>query len=362
MAISIENAPTPATRTRTQTPTAYLKSAYDAQKIGEFFAVKLETLKILPNFNKRIDYDLESLKEYINLNGIKFPPLRLMYVDGEMYIDEGHRRYAACVELGLPGDTPIPVYIGEASSPVERLSRQITSNSGKNYDFVERVAVVKELIQQYHLDQTEVAKLIGKSQGAVSAMTKFFVYSNLLMSAITKGDIKYTRVQDFQKKGLNENQILAIIAKEKHNDDDSELIDEPISDDSVVVEPTDDSVVIDEPTDDLKLPDPISDDLELPDSSKNPVVPGGSLSDKDKQKLQSLLDSKEKTTKTLKNAGNSAAATFGAQEKTLKKTNAAKLLTDFISSATIVENADGTVSYIVSKAEHKAFLKGADNV
>lgn len=350
MSVTIENTTITATRTRQQSPTAYLKSEYNAQKIGEIFAVRLDSLKIDPDFNKRINYDLEDLKTFIKENGIVFPALRLMYVDGEMYIDEGHRRHKACIELDLPGDTPIPVYIGAASSPTERLARQVTSNSGKNYTSIEKVAVAKVLMQQYNLDQTQVAKMFGTSQGAISNMTKFFSYSQLMFAAIDANDIKYSRVLELNKKGYSESDILAIVARDKQMPEIEQAEELPelgnLEDVSTNTE-VEDSF------------ESVSDDTEVESDDPTVVI---NLSDRNKTKLANLLeDDKTPKAATPVKAKNTPLTVTHA-DIAPKKANAAKLLTDFISSAEIIDNGDDTFSYKITKSEHMALQRGCKNI
>jgi ParB/RepB/Spo0J family partition protein len=353
MTITIENKEVSVGRVRQQSPTALLKSAYGGKKIGEMFAVPLASLKVYPGFNKRINYDLDDLKEFIKQNGISFPALRLMHIDGELYIDEGHRRQMACVELDLPGDTPIPVYIGESSSPEERLARQVTSNAGKNYTFIEMVAVAKELIQKHHNDQNTVSKLIGKSQGAVSNMTKFFGYSQLMFTAINEGDIKYTRVLELQRKGLNESAILEIIAREKHTTSTQQLLtdsNDDITDSELLLSDDDselDDVVVVQENDVIK-------------SESLDITKHTTLSPTELSKLDKLVSDSGKTAKVVKSAGKAVAVDRSTLAS--KKSNPAKLLTDFLACAEIIDNGDGKVTYTVSLAEHNALQRGANNM
>jgi hypothetical protein len=332
------NTPTTATRTRTQTPSAYIKSEYAAKKVGEIFSVPLGSLKVYPDFNLRTSYKLESFVQFIKDNGASFPPIRLMWVDNELFIDEGHRRHAACIEAGLAADTPISVYIGEDQSPEERLSRQISSNNGEKYSFMDMVAVVKQLIQKYHKKQIGVATMIGVSQPEVSAMAKFFGYSNLLFAAIERDDIKYTRVLHLQKQGLNEAQILTLIAESKKPVDDT----------------TENTAVIDTPV--VVASTSVSDDTTTSVSDDTTVETPAQR----KEKLEQLLDSHTANKKVAKVRGVKPVAKAG--DHSITKTSASKLLTDFMSVATIIDNQDGTMSFIVSSTEAKSFQKGFLNI
>jgi predicted transcriptional regulator len=410
MAIEIANNPSATTTTtgrkREQSPTAYLKSICTAKKIGEFFFVPLSSLKILPGFNERINYNLDDLKLFISQNGAAaLPPLKLMWVDNDLYVEEGHRRHKACIELNLPDDAQIKVFIGEPSTPAERLARQISSNSGEKYNFIECVAVVKKLIQNEGENQATVAKMIGRTQPAVSQMTKFFGYSRLLMVAINKNEIKYTRVLELQKNGLNEAEILEVVKQSKHAPTASVELTEPVEPTASVeltepveptasveltepVEPTasvelteDEDEDEDEDVDEEDEDEDVDEEDEDVDEEDEDVDEEDEDEDEDEntksiaQKLEELLGNSPKSAKSAKSAKSSNkskrfrikergvdAGKPNVGETKLKKDNPAKVLAKFFVEAEIFDNGNGTFSYVVTDFEHTKFELACKNL
>jgi hypothetical protein len=408
MSIEVVNHTTATATGKVKSPSAYLKSITDAKKIGEFFTIPLSALEIYPNFNKRTDYKLDELKLFIEQNSVSaLPAIKLMYIDGKLYVEEGHRRQKACVELDLPPETPIKVFIGEPSSSAERLARQISSNSGEKYNFVEMVAVVKELIQKEGMTQTQVAKMIGKTQGSVSQMSLFFNYSNLLLLEIQHGSIKYTRVMELQKSGYTEEQILEVIKKSTHNSTSDKAPVPPINPDSDKLNQLlgDDHPIDDKNTSGGKRKgsksggkqkgsksggtrkgdEPVEEDLINAESLENPeedLINAESLenSEEDLINAESLENSEEdlinaeslensedyddeelKKAVILKDSGvapNKPTAT----ETSIKKVNVKLVLVNFFIDAKIVDNGDGTVSYNITQEQHAEFQRNCMNI
>ena len=221
------------------------------------------------------------------------------------------------------------------------------------------------MIQRYRLDQNGVSNLIGKSQGAVSQMTKFFGYSQLMYAAINANDIKYTRVLELHKRGLSETDILDIIAKEKHDKQDKNV---PVESDVV------DTVVekeLHELTESEQFMSLVNYGTSVPptndvvDTNIDAVHAENSevhstLDNSEKIKLSEILADKVSKARVVKSAGQAIkASNIGLSSK---KANPAKLIAQFMSCAEIIDNGDGTVSYKVSKAESDAFDRGANNM
>jgi hypothetical protein len=204
----------------------------------EIFSVPLGALKILPEFNLRIDYDLEPLVTYIKSNGAKFPPLKLQLIDDELYIDEGHRRYMACIEAGLDLDaTRLMCYVDTdvvTTSPAQRIANQISSNSGKRYNNIELMLVCKELAEKYNWESKDIFLRLGISQSKYSNLKKLFGASKKLILALSSAKLTYSELVDAIREGVTEEQLFEYI-RQKDEYEESLTNPEPVTDTAIVV-------------------------------------------------------------------------------------------------------------------------------
>ena len=188
-----------------------------AKSTSEIFAIPLGALNVLPEFNLRIDYDLEPLVEYINNNGVQFPPLKLQLVGDELYIDEGHRRYFACIQAGLPLDTTkLNCYVDSnveagVRNDAMRIANQITSNNGKKYSNIELMLVCRELSEKYNWDSKDIYTRLNISQSKFSNLKKLFGLSKKLIIAISESAINYSEIIDALRVGSTEDEIFQYI-------------------------------------------------------------------------------------------------------------------------------------------------------
>lgn len=203
---------------------AHIKSINGKGK-NEIFSLPLGELKILPGFNRRIDYDLEPLIEYIKVNGVKFPPLKLQIVDGELWVDQGHRRTLASIEAGCDLETTrLDCYVDSTENTernfADRLADQISSNQGKAYTNMELMLICRELKEKYNWEPKEIYTRLNISQSKYSNLSQLFKFSNKLIIAIDDSKVKYSEILEAVRMGYTEAEIFEEIrAKIKYREE-----------------------------------------------------------------------------------------------------------------------------------------------
>lgn len=204
--------------------TAHIKSIQGKGK-NEIFSLPLGEIKILPGYNRRIDYDLRPLIDHIKANGCKFPPLKLQIVDGDLYVDQGHRRTMASIEAGCDlATTRLDCYVDATENTernfAERIADQISSNQGKSYTNMELMLVCRDLKEKYNWEAKEIYTRFGISQSKYSNLSKMFGLSNKLILAIDESKVNYTEIVDALRMKCTEAEIFEDIrAKIKYREE-----------------------------------------------------------------------------------------------------------------------------------------------
>jgi hypothetical protein len=206
------------TSTAPMTKTALIKHIKERQGKDKaaIFSLPLGEIKIYPGFNHRIDYDLQPLVDFIKANGVKFPPIKLQLIDGELYVDEGHRRTMASIEAGMDlNTTRLDCYVdltdNSERSQAERIANQVSSNNGKKYSNIELMLVCRDLKEKYKWESVDIYTRLGISQPLYSNLSKMFGLSKKLLLAIEESKIKYTEILDALRSGASEDDIFTHI-------------------------------------------------------------------------------------------------------------------------------------------------------
>lgn len=129
----------------------------------------LRISEIEPNKSQpRTDFDEEAiatLADSIRQHGL-LQPLLVRPIDGGGYqIVAGERRWRACRMAGLD---EIPVYIRELSDLETMQVALIENLQRENLNPIEEALGYQDLIDNYHMTQEEVAKIVGKSRSVVA--------------------------------------------------------------------------------------------------------------------------------------------------------------------------------------------------
>ncbi|MEG1620549.1 MAG: ParB/RepB/Spo0J family partition protein [Oscillospiraceae bacterium] len=135
--------------------------------LNQVVAVPLEYISANPNQPRKeiITRELEGLMQSINENGL-IQPVSLRKISDKSYeIIAGERRCRACLELGYK---LIPAVIQNVSTEKSAVLALVENLQRKNLDFFEEAVAINQLISQFHYNQAELGKILGKSQGAIA--------------------------------------------------------------------------------------------------------------------------------------------------------------------------------------------------
>lgn len=134
----------------------------------DVFFVDPHDLKIKPDFNVRISYALDELKEQIKGAGGVKKPLEVYRENDEFFIKDGHRRWLSTMQLIDEGFEilAVPCMITDESQE-DRTFGLIISNSGKPLSKTEEGIVFSRLIN-FGYNVSQIAVKIGKSVSYVN--------------------------------------------------------------------------------------------------------------------------------------------------------------------------------------------------
>lgn len=129
---------------------------------------KLKLIEIEPNRNQpRKKFDEESLEELAN--SIKeyglLQPIIVSKKDNYYEIVAGERRWRACKKAGL---TEIPVIIRDDDERRNKEIALIENIQREDLNPIEKARGIKVLMDQYNMNQQQVAEIIGKSRSSVA--------------------------------------------------------------------------------------------------------------------------------------------------------------------------------------------------
>lgn len=141
------------------------KAPKTAAKAPQLIALPLELIDANPR-NVRDDVgDISDLVASIEQNGLVQP--LVVYATGPRYqLIAGHRRLAACKEAALE---QAPCVVRPMPSAAESVRLMLVENmQRRNLDPIEEALAIKRLMDTAKCNQTVAARLIGKSQAAIS--------------------------------------------------------------------------------------------------------------------------------------------------------------------------------------------------
>jgi len=148
--------------------------------------------------------DLENLIESIKAHGI-LQPLIVTKTDDGYQLIAGERRLRAAKIIGL---TTVPVLVREAGEQ-EKLELALIENiQRKNLNPIEKAVAYQRFIDEFSLDQEEVAKKVGISRSAVANIIRLLelpeaVQKALVENKITEGHAKVIAGLDSEDEQLN---------------------------------------------------------------------------------------------------------------------------------------------------------------
>ncbi len=130
--------------------------------------VQLPVERIAPNPNQpRTAFDAASLGELadsIAVHGV-LQPLTVRAVGDGWELVSGERRLRAAKLAGL---SAVPCLVAQASQEESALLALVENLQRRDLDFLEEALALSQLTATFHMTQEQVAKRLGKSQGAVA--------------------------------------------------------------------------------------------------------------------------------------------------------------------------------------------------
>jgi ParB family chromosome partitioning protein len=163
---------------------------------GGALVEEIELERIIPNrYQPRQAFDEEGLQELaasIKAKGVVEPVLVRRLEGGQYELIAGERRWRAA---GLAGQTRIPAIIRQAdgSDPLELAL--IENLLRKDLNPMEEARAYQRLIQEFHLNQDEIARGVGKDRSSVANCLRLLnlpepIQVDLLADRITLGHAK----------------------------------------------------------------------------------------------------------------------------------------------------------------------------
>ena len=174
---------------------------------------------VRPNPNqprKHFDEDaLRELSDSIKKHGLIMPIVVNHMEGGKYMIIAGERRYRAAK---MAGKTTIPVVIREYTDREIKEISLIENLQREDLNPIEAANAMKQLMDEYHLTQEELAERIGKSRPAVTNTLRLLSLSPEVISMVSSGrlsagharalvtlpeDVQYKLASDTVKDGLS---------------------------------------------------------------------------------------------------------------------------------------------------------------
>lgn len=156
------------------------------------YRIPLDNITIDPKFNVREDYgDINELAKNIAENGQNIAGI-IRYEDGKAILVDGHRRFKAINLANKKYKADIPnfkcVKEERGANEESRIICMLSTSLGKPLTPLEQAAAIKRLID-YGYKQTEIAKKLGKTVPAVSALLALNSASHELRTAVKEKKI-----------------------------------------------------------------------------------------------------------------------------------------------------------------------------
>ena len=149
----------------------------------------LKIIDIEPNRNqarKIFDQDsLQELAESVKMYGI-IQPIVVTEKDGYYSIIAGERRWRAAKIAGL---TEIPAIVRDNDEKKNKEISLIENIQREDLNPVDKALGIKSLIDEYHLKQEEIAKILGKSRSGIANSIRILNLSPRVLDLAKEGKL-----------------------------------------------------------------------------------------------------------------------------------------------------------------------------
>ena len=165
-----------------------LKAAASGRR--DMYEIDPRIIKIKDDFNVRMDYgNIESLVEYIIVNGNVPLPIKVHMENGYIYVTDGHRRIkATMIAIERGADIKTVSCFGEPKhyNDEMRIIDMVVCNEGLNLSMLEQGVAFLRLVSRGY-KQEEIAKKAAKSQSHVSQCIKLSTAPKRIQNLIVEG-------------------------------------------------------------------------------------------------------------------------------------------------------------------------------
>ena len=129
---------------------------------------------------------LNDLANSIREHGVISPIVVNKDADGKYMIIAGERRYRAAIRAGLE---KIPAIVRDLSDKEVQEISLIENLQREDLNPIEAATAMKQLMDEYHLTQEELAERIGKSRPAVTNTLRLLSLSPAVISLVSAGKL-----------------------------------------------------------------------------------------------------------------------------------------------------------------------------
>ncbi len=150
--------------------------------------LKIDSVIANPNQPRKVfdEMALQELCDSIKKHGVITPIVVNKAVNGKYMIIAGERRYRASKMAGL---STIPAVVREYSDREVKEISLIENLQREDLNPIEAATAMKQLMDEYHLTQEELASCVGKSRPAVTNTMRLLTLCEEVISMIADGKI-----------------------------------------------------------------------------------------------------------------------------------------------------------------------------
>lgn len=175
----------------------------NATKRTDIYQVDPRNVVVVENFNVRIDFDIEELKEQIKAKGVLNPITVIPFKDEngvEKYrLVDGERRLRAtlaAIEDGAEIARIKAIYLNRATKEEDLLIEQMMRNEGKNFTEYECAIMFLRFKENFGYTQAEIASKFKKSTAFVSRCLSLMELAPEIQEKLGNNEISVKAVRD----------------------------------------------------------------------------------------------------------------------------------------------------------------------
>lgn len=183
----------------------------------EMLKVDPRSVVIRDGWNPRQHLQLDDLIESIRANGVMMPIRVRKGPDNALILIDGERRLRSCLALIAQGEeiVSIPALLEHfRATYADLLVSTLVSNQGLPLDPLEEAEGLRRLIF-YGMEQTDIAKRIGRSQGYVSQRLLLLQAETPVRESLQAGDVTKADVIEIIKTAQESGEAQTVLLNER---------------------------------------------------------------------------------------------------------------------------------------------------